>query len=417
MALDTARRLFPRHPGRYLASLAFIAALAVACQPQDDFTSEELSSDLSEGATDWTPVKLGPGALDTIKAAIAAQKGEAAKGHAKARIDVGAHESDADLDLDGRNAMLNAVLYDQTKDKSYAKATVAILSAWSKEKTTFSGENGFLVASWNVTAMVRAAQILKARKAPGWKELQPDFEGWVRRVAEDEWLPASGEGPKGKEGPNLVEANGQGRWELRNVTNRTLTMIEATMHVARLVEDRAWFQRCVNLYKSMAKVTPIDLSKEKDPLLYKKLTLDKTPTYFIDNLGRNTDEVRRLDGNPKRNDGWHPQAGLASAIQICELAKSVKKPDGSAYEDLYALSDDILKTSVEHYAAEAVSTDKTYIPVFRAIVDHYGKDAMPHSADLLTYREDGKNPIYSKDKKKDPVLNFLCFNWGFHDYL
>jgi hypothetical protein len=364
----------------------------------------------------WDPAKLRAEAVETIKKAIADQNGEAAKGHAKAHVDVGANQLDDDLDLDARNAMMNAVLYDQTGDASYAKAAATILKAWSDQGTTFSGQNGFLVAAWNVTAMVRAAQILKSRSAPGWTDVQARFEGWARDVAESQWLPASGKARKGTT-PHLLESSGTGEWELRNVTNRTLTMIEATMHVARLVGDRAWFQRGVELYKRVAKVSLIDLSKEPDPANYQLLMNDNTQTYFIDTDGTNTDEARRDAKDKQRNDEWHPQAGLAAAVQICELAKSVKKPDGSAYEDLYALSNHILKTSVEHYAAEAVQSKKTYIPFFRAIVHQYGEHAMPSSVKLLAYREDGSHPIASKKGKSDPVFNFLCYNWGFYEYL
>lgn len=414
MILHAVRAAASRRLGLGVAALAFIASFGVACAPGDDAAPAEASSEVSEGAN-WTPVSTNADAIAVIKKAIADQKGEAAKGHAKASVNVARGDSDAALDLDARNAMLNAVLYDQTKNESYAKGAVAILGAWAQQKTTFSGDNGFLVASWDVSTMARAAQILKMRQAPGWKALQPSFEAWVRQVAEDEWLP-NGEAREGTT-PNLSTSNAAGRWELTNVTNRTLTMIEATMHVARLVGDLAWFERCVNLYKSVAKVTPIDLSKEKDPRKWAALTSDKTPTYFIDDVGRNADEVRRNNNDPTRNDEWHPQAGLAAAVQIAELAKSVNKPDGSAYEDLYALSGNILKTSVERYAAEAVAGDKNYIPFFRAAVNRYGAAKMPSSVELLGIREDGTSAVGAKNGKADPVLNFLCYNWGFYEYL
>ncbi len=298
--------------------------------------------------------------LRIVKDAIDVQGQAAGQGHAVKHVHVESYQSSPALEKDATNALLGAVLFANLKERKYATQAAAILGNWAKMQTTFSGANGFLVSAWEVGAMTRAAQVLKDHQAPEWTAIAPSFQAWARRVAESYWMPA-GERLPGTN-PELLN-----QWELDNVSNRTMTALEATMHVAKLLGERDWFDKGVILYKDLVDYEGLDrdLPNRKRDASFNR--------FFLEANGKNADD--------SRGDPWHRQAGLASCVQICQMASEMLDPAGSPY-DLYPLHDNIVKKSCEYYAPKV---QDQYIPFWDVAYRHYASEgiSMPNTKNLL----------------------------------
>jgi hypothetical protein len=240
------------------------------------------------------------------------------------------------LTKDGENALLTAAMFSHTKDANYAKHSANILLAWARTNRSFSGKNGFLASAWGVGAMARAARILKENNSSEWSRIEPTFVPWVVGVAETYWLPRDPARPLPDTKPQLLS-----KWEMENISNRTFTALEATLHVAYLIEDKSWFAGGVKMYQEIL------------------------PKFVLTDSGMNADDYR--------GDPWHRQAGIASAVQICELAKRY------GY-DLYGIHNNALRSVAEYYAPQV---NNQFIPFWRTAVDAYGAANVPQSAALL----------------------------------
>jgi hypothetical protein len=265
------------------------------------------------------------------------------------------------LMTDAHNALMTAISYTHRKNDEYARYSASILLAWATKNQTFTGKNGFLASAWGVGAMARAARILKESGSAEWGRIQEPVTTWMTRVAQTYWLPRDGKTRLAGTKPQLLE-----KWEMNNISNRTMTALEATMHVAYLIGDDHWFAAAVNKYREIL------------------------PRFVVKASGENSDHFR--------GDPWHRQAGIASAVQLSVLAKR------KGY-DLFPLHNEALRRSAEFYAP-IVHTQ--FIPFWTAIVEHYGQDKMPHSTNLL---QRDKGSYYAW------YIHGLEFLWGFPRFL
>jgi hypothetical protein len=275
------------------------------------------------------------------------------------------------LTTDANNAIFNAVAYTLVSGSErarYGKAAAQILNAWATTNEGFSGPNGFLCAAWNVGAMARAAFILKQLGSPEYAAIQARFEAWAEKTAQTYWLPIDATKPLPGSKPQLLQ-----RWELEHVSNRSLVSLEATLHVARLRKNAAWFQRAVAKYKQF-----VDYKAFRRPLNEP----GAGTTYFVDATGKNNDHFR--------GDPWHRTAGLASSVHIAEV---VKLETG---EDLFRANDSILKKSLELYSG---SLDGIIIPFWslaaqrfpesekiRAVAQQQARQELPPAGSNLTWK-------------------------------
>lgn len=270
-------------------------------------------------------------------------------------------ENHIKLTEDGEHALMTAAMFSHTGDRQYAEYCAKILLAWANTNKNFTGKNGFLASAWGVGAMARAARILKETHAPEWLEIEGPFKKWAIKTAETYWLPRDGLPSKEGATPQLLSD-----WENKNVSNRTFTALEATLHVAHLVDDDQWFALGIEKYKAIL------------------------PKFFTDKSGKHADDFR--------GDPWHKQASLASATQICQLAK------GKGYS-LFSINENVLKTSVEYYAMEI---NNQYVPFWPLFVDHYGSKETPQSYRLL---------IRDKGSYYKWYLHGVEFLWGLGQFL
>jgi hypothetical protein len=262
---------------------------------------------------------------------------------------------------DGENALLTAALFAETRDETYARYSATILADWAKVNRSFTGKNGFLEAAWGVGAMARAARILKEHKSPEWQKIEGKVTRWFIDTAESQWLPRNPERPLPDTSPQLLSS-----WEMNNVSNRTFTSLEATLHVAYLIGDDAWFNKGIEKYKEIL------------------------PKFFNDASGKHADDFRK--------DAWHIQAGIASAVQICKLA-------GRKKHDLFPLQNHAVLRSAEYYAPRITTQ---FIPFWEALVAHYGTQKAPQSANVLS-RDKGSYYAW--------YIHGVEFNWGLPQFL
>lgn len=240
------------------------------------------------------------------------------------------------IEKDGQNALMQAALSTIPEHAHRAKFAAAIMQSWAEVNKDFSNKNGFLASAWGVGAMARAAYILKRFHPAEWAKVEAKVLPWMMATAEREWMPRkepTTELPKPK--PQLLD-----RYESEDTSNRTFTAIEASVHVARLADDKVWLAYAGSLFK---KYLPL----------------------WVDSSGQNKDE--------KRGDPWHKQAGIAAGIQTIVILQKYGI-DLSGAE-----SKGILRTA--EYYAQRIKQDE--IALYEAVVQVYGADAAPASKALM----------------------------------
>lgn len=316
---------FLRRDGFSLMLFLMALGLGSACKTTDLDSDAELLE--ASGARQGLSEKEISGTLEYLKRAGP----EAEKAHPEAILDLPAGGQGI-IQKDGQAALAQAALSTVPEHEHRAKIAADIILGWAEINKDFTNKNGFLASAWGVGAMARAGWILKKYHPREWARIQAKALPWMIATAEREWMPRKepkGEVPKPK--PQLLD-----RYESEDTSNRTFTALEATVHVARLADDRAWLSYAASLF-------------------------EKYQPLWVDASGQNKDE--------KRGDPWHKQAGIAAAIQTIVILRQ--------YDiDLSGAEDKAVLRTAEYYA-ERLQRDE--IALYEAVVQVYGASAAPFS--------------------------------------
>lgn len=135
---------------------------------------------------------------------------------------------------DGAMAYQHAIMFlFMNKKAEHARKAVEILDAWATKNKKFEGSNAPLEASWAVTSMVRAAEILKYMWSDEWKKtgVEGRLNAWLDKII----LP-------------LVSTR------ITWTNNWNLTMAEARMQFAIFRENKAEFDWAVREFKRILDV-------------------------------------------------------------------------------------------------------------------------------------------------------------------
>lgn len=322
-----------------------------------------------------SPVLPSAGVLNATLDSLKKRGAEATKGHAADAKRRDSHASESLLTRDGENAMLNAVAYaglpkGSAQRAAYGKAAAGILDNLANENNQFSGKQGFLSAAWGVGAMARAANILKKADSPEYRAIAPKFEAWAERTAQSQWIPIDGKTVLPSTKPELLNP-----WEASHASNRTMTALEATLHVAELTDNKQWMKTAGDQYKGLVQ---FDNFKKADG------AGSEGSTFFTNAAGKT--------GDDSRGDAWHQTAGLAASMQICEI---MKRQTG---EDMFNFQGGILEKSLQHYAQGINSTDGL-IPFWDVAASRFPDS--PAIARMASMQQDTGNSSVGQ------------FSWGF----
>jgi hypothetical protein len=277
---------------------------------------------------------------------------------------------------DGEAVLLHAIKFKQLGGKSkqaeaQAKAAVKILHAWAKanpgvhraESGSDPFRNGWLVSSWGFGAMARGAFLLKSEGSEDYQGVAKDVEKWLQGTADKVWKKMPGSKSSGQ-----LDSS----WERQNVSNRTFASLEATLHVARLVGNEAWFNEGLQAFVGFAQS-------------------------YVDPSGKNKDD--------ERNDNWHPYAGIASGFQILRLGDVAHAKNGTTPREWESARAAMVRTS-EYYAnSKFTYFNRTAMPMWRAAVMGLGERRAPHTAAVFQTLRNNPN---------EEVEGFgVQFLWGF----
>jgi len=148
-----------------------------------------------------------------------------------ADIDCGSYSNPdngcSDDDSDASAAYLQALLWYITDDATYANNAIRFMNAYANKVTSFSNANAPLQAGWSAQKWPRAAEIIR-HTSTLWSDT--DFNKFVK------WL-NNVHLPLIKGGSSA----GNGNWEI--------TMIEGTMNIAVLSENRDLFNSAVTMWR------------------------------------------------------------------------------------------------------------------------------------------------------------------------
>ena len=192
-------------------------------------------------------------------------------------------------------AYTHALAWYFTKDARHARKSVEIMGAWSAQVTDHTGSNAPLQSAWTASLWARAGEIVRHTYS-GWPAGQIDrFENMLRVV----YLP---------EVDRRSQANGN--WEL--------AMAEATLSIAVFVEDRATFDRGLDVLRD--RVPAYVYLSEDGPVPRVTSSSDRTaPAEVLDYWH---DPLRLSDGMTQETcrDLGHAGYGLASISHATETA-------------------------------------------------------------------------------------------------
>lgn len=323
---------------------------------------------------------LSPVRTEIILHILQARGVQSGRAEPVAFLDLPAHTACGSFTADAENALLHAAAYARVtgpEREAHARSAAAILSAWAAQNKGFIGPNGWLCAAWNLGAMARAAYVLKRLEAEEYEEIRADFEAWAVFTAQVYLLPREKALPDTR--PQLLQ-----HWENEHVSNRTLTGLEAVLHVARLVGDQAWYQAVVQRYKQVIRWRDFRAPREEP---------GSGTTYFVNANGENNDHFR--------GDAWHQTAGLAACLQICEVVKA------DTGEDLFHREDGILKESLEFYADLMEPRGGAPIPVWDIAARAY-----PDSEKIQAIALRQKT-----HERSSSIGTIVQYSWGISDLL
>lgn len=131
----------------------------------------------------------------------------------------------SDEKRDSMAAYTHALMWAVSQDKRHAEKAIEIMDAYSSTIQNHSDSNAPLQSAWVASVFPRAAEIIKHTYGT-WAGASA-FEEMLLRV----YLPMVAEG-----------SHSNGNWEL--------SMIEAAMHIATFAEDRAAFNKAVELWRA-----------------------------------------------------------------------------------------------------------------------------------------------------------------------
>lgn len=168
---------------------------------------------------------------------------------------------------DGAMAYQHAICYLLHGKTEHAKKSLEIILAWAKLNKIFDGSNAPLVASWAISPMIQAAEILKYQCPTEWQSSKaaPLFVAWVQRIIY----------------PLICT-------KISWTNNWNITMTEARMQWAIFQNASKEFQWCVAEYKRL-------------------FAIYVSPWKTGQCLETKRDQV-------------HAQFGIGSMINICEMA-------------------------------------------------------------------------------------------------
>eukprot|EP00026_Physarum_polycephalum_P008484 Phypoly_transcript_08571.p1 GENE.Phypoly_transcript_08571~~Phypoly_transcript_08571.p1 ORF type:complete len:457 (+),score=80.19 Phypoly_transcript_08571:69-1439(+) len=133
----------------------------------------------------------------------------------------------SDDDSDSSAAYLQALLWYITGDATYANNAIRFMNAYANKVTGFSNSNAPLQAGWSAQKWPRAAEIIR-HTSNLWSDADFNkFCSWLNRVH----LPLIQNGSPA----------GNGNWEI--------TMIEGTMNIAVLTENKGLFDKAVSMWR------------------------------------------------------------------------------------------------------------------------------------------------------------------------
>ncbi|MER7175344.1 alginate lyase family protein [Streptomyces mesophilus] len=129
---------------------------------------------------------------------------------------------------DALAAYTQALLYTVTRDPAHARRAVRIMDAWSKVMTDHTGGNSALQAAWSGSTWARAAELMR-HTYEGWPAADASRFGRMLRHA---YL--------GEYAEEVADYNGN--WDL--------TMIDATMAIGVLLDERRVFDEAVRRFRA-----------------------------------------------------------------------------------------------------------------------------------------------------------------------
>ena len=328
------------------------------------------------------PGPLAPVPGELILEALALRGADPGQAQPVKWLDLPAHTPCGTFTTDAENAFLHAAAYARGAGPdrpAHARAATAILARWAAVNEGFSGPNGWLCAAWNLGSIARTAYVLKTRQAPEYEGIRETFEAWAVRTAESYLLPRDERRPLPGTRPQLLQP-----WETEHISNRTLAGLEAALHVARLTGDRRWQANIVERYQRLIRWRDFRAPRNEPGC---------GTTFFVNARGENNDHFR--------GDAWHRTAGLAAALQICEMVKA------DTGQDLFHLEENILRTSLEFYADTLAPDGGAPIPVW-----DIAARAFPDSERIIAMAVRQKT-----HERASSIGTILQYSWGMSDLL
>jgi hypothetical protein len=253
-----------------------------------------------------------------------------------------------------------------TRNSAYATKAIALMDAWSGTITEHTNSNSPLQAGWAGSSWARAGELIGHTYSGGWPE-QARFAAMLREV----YLPVVSKG----------SAN-NGNWEA--------VMMDAAIGIAVYLDDRAAFDRTVDMWRSRLPAyvyLTSDGPTPKSPPAYPKkgealVKFWHGQTTLVDGLAQET-----------CRDFWHTGWGLEGLVHVAETARLQGL-------DLYAEARERLTKAFEFHAnldlgAPAPSwlcggrVDTGLGPVMEIAYNHYHNrvgDPMPKTQQVLARR-------------------------------
>jgi hypothetical protein len=264
-------------------------------------------------------------------------------------------------------AYTHALLWYFTGDEAHAKASLAIMNAWSAVLVDHTNSNAPLQSAWAASVFPRAGEIMKHTYG-GWPAGEADRFGAMLRKA---YLPLVIKGAP----------NQNGNWEL--------SMIEAAIGIGVFLDDPATFDRAVAMWRK--RVPAYVYMKSDGPLPVpppgggKTTKAELTAFWF--------DQPTFMDGLSQETcrDFGHLQYGLAAIVSAAETARIQGV-------DLYAEESSRIRAGLEFHAqyldgvpapaslCGGKLTDVAVDPMWEVAHNHFANRlglALPHTRNVV----------------------------------
>jgi hypothetical protein len=206
-------------------------------------------------------------------------------------------------------AYTHALLWVIGGDEAHARKASEIMDSWARTFKSHTSSNGPLQAGWYGAIWPRAGELIRSSYG-GWPPADIErFKGMLKNV----YL------------PSVIGGSGaNGNWEL--------SMIEAAMHIAVFLGDRATFDTAVGMWRKRVPAYFYLKSDGPTPVKAPRGNADWGTTTYVDGLCQET-----------CRDFLHTQLGFGAAINAAETAFQQGV-------DLYGAEAQRLRTTMEFHS-------------------------------------------------------------------